>query len=137
MNITVSVRVETFKPQHLEGILELCSAQGWSSFPDDPARALRSLTSPGSVAVVATAGRRVLGFCQVLSDGEIQACCTAILVAPDQRRRGLGRRLLAEGLRCSGALRLDLLADADAVPFYRSLPHRSYPGFRIYPIPKR
>jgi GNAT superfamily N-acetyltransferase len=59
-----------------------------------------------------------------------------VLVRPDLRRRGIGRRLVAEVLARSGAVRLDLLAYEDAAPLYASFSHERFTGsagFRLSP----
>jgi ribosomal protein S18 acetylase RimI-like enzyme len=75
----------------------------------------------------------VVGFAQVQTDGVVQAHLTLIAVAANQRRRGIGRRLIEETFRRSGAQRIDLVSTEGADDFYRSFSHRSFPGFRIYP----
>ena len=116
----------------LPGILKLCEAEGWPSFPEDPARALRALTAPGVTTVVAVDGAHVAGFAQLLSDGEIQAHLSLIAVHPDARRRGLARQMLRVALALAGGSRIDLLTDT-APDFYAALPHRRMDGFRIWP----
>jgi ribosomal protein S18 acetylase RimI-like enzyme len=124
--------VRRFQPDDLEGVIELCAAEGWPSFPEDPARALRALTAPGVTTVVADAAGQVVGFAQLLSDGEIQAHLSLIAVHPDARRQGLARRLLRLALAEAGGIRIDLLTDT-APEFYAALPHRRLDGFRIWP----
>ena len=124
-----------FRATHLDGVLELCSAEGWQSLPSDPQRALRVLTCRGGRTVVAEDRTVVLGVCQVLSDGEFQAYCSLLLVGANFRRQGLGRTLLLTALERAGGERLDLLAEATAVDFYRRFSHREWAGFRIYPDP--
>lgn len=55
--------------------------------PSDAERAVRALTAPGVVTVVAVAGEEVVGFAQVLTDGEIQAYLTTERHAWDDWRR--------------------------------------------------
>jgi ribosomal protein S18 acetylase RimI-like enzyme len=123
-----------FAPDHLDGVLDLCRAEGWPSLPEDPERAVRVLTAPGVTTVVAVDGDRVVGFAQMFSDGEIQAFLTSIAVADGQRGRGVGRSLVDEALRMAGGERVDLLSEDAAVPFYESFPHFRKPGFRLYPF---
>jgi ribosomal protein S18 acetylase RimI-like enzyme len=126
------VEVRAFQTTDLEGIVELCAAEGWPSFPEDPARALRALTAPGVTSVVAADGERVAGFAQLLSDGEIQAHLSLIAVDPAYRRQGLARRMLRLALQRAGGVRIDLITDT-APEFYAALPHRRMDGFRIWP----
>ncbi len=127
------MEVVAFAPEHLDGVLALCRSEGWPSLASDPARALRTLTAPGVVTVVALEHGGVVGFAQLLGDGGIQAYLCALAVAMPWRRRGVGSRLIGEGFSRSGALRLDLLAGPGSEAFYRSFPHRPLPGYRIYP----
>jgi ribosomal protein S18 acetylase RimI-like enzyme len=124
--------VRPFAPDDLDGVIALCEAEGWPSFPDDPARALRALTAPGVTTVVATAGATVIGFAQLLSDGEIQAHLSLIAVSPGHRRKGVALALLKDALARAGGVRIDLVTDS-APDFYQALPHRRLDGFRIYP----
>lgn len=123
-----------FTSEHLDGVLRLCSAEGWPSFPEDPARAARVLTAPGVTTVVAVDGDEVVGFAQVFSDGEIQAFLANVAVAEDARGRGIGRALVVEALRRAGGQRIDLLSEEAAVGFYDSFPHFRKPGYRLYPF---
>ena len=125
--------VRLFHPGDLEEIVALCAAEGWPSFPEDPARALRAMTAPGVTTVVADAGGQVVGFAQLLSDGEIQAHLSLIAVHPDARRQGLAREMLRFALARAGGYRIDLVTDT-APEFYSALPHRRFEGFRIFPL---
>ncbi|HVN02625.1 MAG TPA: GNAT family N-acetyltransferase [Caulobacteraceae bacterium] len=126
------VDVRLFQPTDLDGIVALCAAEGWPSFPEDPARALRALTAPGVTTVVAADGERVAGFAQLLSDGEIQAHLSLIAVDPAYRLRNLGREMLRYALSIAGGSRIDLITET-APEFYSALPHRRLDGFRIWP----
>jgi ribosomal protein S18 acetylase RimI-like enzyme len=124
--------VRLFRPEDLGAVVALCASEGWPSFPEDPARALRALTAPGVTTVVAEHGGRVVGFAQLQSDGEIQAHLSLIAVDPAARRKGIGRRMLDLALRTAGGLRIDLNTD-DADAFYASMRHFRMTGFRLYP----
>ncbi|HZS30960.1 MAG TPA: GNAT family N-acetyltransferase [Gaiellaceae bacterium] len=122
-----------FSEEHLPGVIRLCEDEGWPSFPTDPARALRALTAPGVTAVVAVEEGEVVGFAQMLTDGEIQAYLCDLAVAKGARRAGVGRALVEAAFARCGAERVDLLALEDSEDFYRSFRHRALPGYRIYP----
>jgi ribosomal protein S18 acetylase RimI-like enzyme len=126
-----------FGPEHLPGILRLCEAEDWPSFPSDPARALRALSGPGVITVVAVSDGMVAGFAQLLTDGEIQAYLCDVAVAARARGKGVGKKLIAEAFARSGAQRVDLLALEENEDFYRSFDHRTMPGYRIYPDASR
>jgi ribosomal protein S18 acetylase RimI-like enzyme len=122
----------TYERSHLSGVVALCQAEGWPSFPADPERAHRALTAPGVTTVVALDGGEVVGFACLQSDGEIQAHLSLIAVDARCRRGGIGRNLIGEALRGAGGERVDLVTDgADA--FYAALVHRRMAGYRLYP----
>ncbi len=125
--------VAIFEAAHLDGVLSLCRAEGWPTFPADPDRALRVLLAPGTATVVAlgTDGE-VVGFAHALSNG-LMAYLAELVVAAEHRDRGIARKLVAEVFHRSGVVRLDLLSTDTAEGFYETLPHCRYAGFRLYP----
>lgn len=74
-----------YERSHLEGVVALCEAEGWPSYPADPERAHRALTAPGVTAVVAWDDGMVVGFAYLQSDGEIQAHLSNLAVAAAAR----------------------------------------------------
>ncbi|HUZ14421.1 MAG TPA: GNAT family N-acetyltransferase [Caulobacteraceae bacterium] len=126
------MQLRRFESRDLDGVISLCAAEGWPSFPENPARALRALTAPGVTTVVAEADGAVAGFAQLLSDGEIQAHLSLIAVAPHHRRKGAALGMLKLALSLAGGHRIDLLTDT-AAQFYQALPNHRMEGFRIYP----
>ncbi len=125
-------RLLPYERGHLRGVVALCVAERWPSFPADPERAHRAMTAPGVTTVVAESGGTVVGFACLQSDGEIQAHLSIIVVDAAHRRRGIARALVAEALDCAGGERVDLVTDS-AEGFYGALMHRRLSGFRIYP----
>ncbi len=120
--------------EHLAGVLALCEAEGWESFPGDPENSARSLRAPGVTTVVAVgASEEVIGFAQMQSDGVVQAHLSVLAVDQRFRRRGIGRRLVEEAARRSGSRRVDLISTARSEGFYESFSHKRRSGFRIYP----
>jgi ribosomal protein S18 acetylase RimI-like enzyme len=128
-----SLEFVPFTPAHLDGVLELCEAEGWESLPADRDRAVRALTGRGVVTVVASERGKVVGFARMLTDGAIHAYLANVVVAADARRRGIGKRLVEETFARSGAERVDLYAGENSDDFYRSFDHKTFPGYRIYP----
>ena len=128
----MTATVRPFALNDLDAVVALCAVEGWPSFPEDPPRALRALTAPGVTTVVAADGPSVVGFAQLLSDGEIQAHLSLIAVAKAYRRQGVALAMLRDALARAGGLRIDLVTDS-APDFYTALPHRRFEGFRIYP----
>ncbi len=129
----MGVTYEPYDASHLDAVVALCAGEGWPSFPADPARAARALIAPGVTSVVACDDGEVLGFATLLSDGQIQAYLSLLVVSSSRRREGIGRSLIREAFRRAGGQRVDLLAEEDAQGFYASMPHRRLPGFRLYP----
>jgi len=131
------MEIVAYEPRHLEALLALCKAEGWTTFAANRDRAARAMSAPGVTALVAieVAGgdERVLGFSQAVGDGAITGYLCMLLVAADARGRGVGKALIERTLVKSGALRLDLLSSEEAMPLYERFPHNTMPGFRLYP----
>jgi ribosomal protein S18 acetylase RimI-like enzyme len=128
------VEIVPFVEDQLDGVLRLCVAEDWPSFPDDPERASRVLTAPGVTTVIAVENGEVVGFAQLFSDGELQAFLANLAVDERFRGRGVGRSLITEALRLAGGERIDLLSEDKAVGFYERFPNFRKPGFRLYPF---
>jgi GNAT superfamily N-acetyltransferase len=122
------VVIRPFERAHLAGVMALFAAQGWS-YAEDERRAWRALSAPGSACVVALAGEAVAGVAHVLSDGEIQAFLSVLLVGETVRRQGIGRRLVHEAFARAGTQRIDLTSCAD--DFYEELGFRRLTAFRL------
>ena len=128
------LEIRLFEPNDLDGVLRLCVAEGWPSFPSDPDRALRVLAAPGVTTVVAIDDGLVVGFAELFSDGELQAYLSNVAVDATRRGEGVGRRLVTEALQRAGGERVDLLSEDSSADFYRAFPHFEKPGFRLYPF---
>jgi ribosomal protein S18 acetylase RimI-like enzyme len=124
-----------FERSQLLGIVKLCTQEGWPTFPSDHERALRALTAPGVVTIVAVDAAQVIGFAQLQTDGAIQAHLSLIAVSEEHRRKGIGRKLIEMAFALSGAERIDLITETPS-EFYESFAHRSMSGCRIYPSSK-
>jgi ribosomal protein S18 acetylase RimI-like enzyme len=129
------MRFESFESRYVSEIVRLCVTEGWISYAD-PAIALRALTAPGSIVVVAVEDRcTVVGFVQLQSDGVVHAHVSNILVAASHRQCRVGHQLLEQAFARSGAQYLDLVSTEGADAFYRSFDHKEFRGFRLYPKP--
>jgi ribosomal protein S18 acetylase RimI-like enzyme len=126
-----------FEPRHLDDLLALCKAEGWTPFASNPERAGRAMTGPGVTALVAVEAveeeERALGFAQAVGDGAFGGYLCMLLVDPAARGRGIGQALVERTLVESGVLRLDLLSSDRAMSLYERFPHVRIPGFRLYP----
>jgi GNAT superfamily N-acetyltransferase len=122
------VAIVAFKRTHLAGVMALFAAEEWS-YAADEERTWRALTAPGSTCIVALADDEVTGVAHVLSDGEIQAFLSILLVAEAFRRHGIGRRLVRVAFERAGTQRIDLTSCADE--FYTALGFRRLTAFRL------
>jgi ribosomal protein S18 acetylase RimI-like enzyme len=95
---------------------------------------MRILTAPGVTTVVAVVEGEVVGFAELLSDGELLAYLASIAVDARFRGRGVGRALVEGSLRLGGGTRVDLLSEDETVGFYDRFPHFRKPGYRLYPF---
>jgi hypothetical protein len=50
--------IEPFAQAHLDGVIPLVAAEGWTVYTDDVARTYRALTAPGVTTLVAIAHSR-------------------------------------------------------------------------------
>ncbi len=121
--------IEPFVQAHLDGLIALVAAEGWTEYTDDVERTYRALTAPGVTTLVAIAGERVVGAIQVQSDGLIQAHLSLLLIDRDWRGAGLGSTLLREGLERAGGLQLDIRTRTEG--YYERLGASRSLGFRL------
>lgn len=119
--------IVAFEHEHIPEVMSLFAAQRWS-YAEDQERTCRALTAPGSLSLVALADGQVAGIAQTLTDGQVQAFLSILLVAAEKRGTGIGRALVQEALRRTPCVRLDLISCADA--FYQALGFRPVSGFR-------
>ena len=124
-----ALSIDWFEQAHLDGLIALVAAEGWTEYADDVERTYRALTAPGSSTLVAIADGRVVGAIQVQSDGLIQAHVSMLLIAPSSRGTGLGSELLREGLERAGGLQLDIRTRTEG--FYERLGASRTLGFRL------
>jgi ribosomal protein S18 acetylase RimI-like enzyme len=131
------MEIVAYAPRHLEAVIDLCKAEGWTTVSGNRERAGRALSGAGVTALVAVEGapeeERVLGFSQAVGDGAISGYLVMLLVAEDARGQGIGKALIERTLVESGVLRLDLLSSESAMSLYERFPHVRMPGFRLYP----
>jgi ribosomal protein S18 acetylase RimI-like enzyme len=121
--------VEPFAPAHLDRLIALLAAEGWTEYTDDLERTQRALTAPGSTTLVALVGGRIAGAIQVQSDGLIQAHVSMLLIDRNSRGLGLGSRLLRDGLERAGGLQLDVRTRTEG--YYERLGASRSLGFRL------
>ena len=123
------VSIEPYAHAHLDGLIALVAAAGWTEYTEDAARTHRALTAPGVTTLVALADSRVVGAIQVQSDGVVQAHASMLLIDPDLRGHRLGSRLLSEGLGHAGGLWLDIRTRTEG--YYERLGASRSLGYRL------
>jgi ribosomal protein S18 acetylase RimI-like enzyme len=121
--------IEPFARAHIDGLIALVAAEGWTEYTEDSERTYRALTAPGVTTLVAVVGEQVVGAIQIQSDGVIQAHVSMLLTDRSWRGSGLGSRLLREGLDRAGGLQLDIRTRTEGY-FERLGASRSL-GFRL------
>ena len=84
------VLIEPFEHAHLDGLIALVAAEGWTEYAEDLERTFRALSAPGVTTLVALADGRVVGAIEVQSDGVIQAHVSMLLIDPEWRGHRLG-----------------------------------------------
>jgi predicted N-acetyltransferase YhbS len=122
------VSIEPFARAHLDGVIALVAAEGWSEY-EDAERTQRALSAPGVTTLVALAERRVVGAIQVQSDGVIQAHVSMLLIGREARGHRLGPRLLRAGLERAGGLHLDIRTRTEG--YYERLGASRSLGYRL------
>ena len=121
--------IEPFARAHLDGLIALLAAEGWTEYTDDVERTYRALTAPGVTTLVAIVAREVAGAIQVQSDGVIQAHVSMLLIDRNARGARLGSRLLREGLQRAGGLQLDIRTRTEG--YYERFGASRSLGFRL------
>jgi hypothetical protein len=53
--------IEPFARAHLDGLVALVAAEGWTEYAGDVQRTYRALTAPGVTTLIAKVGGRVVG----------------------------------------------------------------------------
>lgn len=98
--------------------LVLYEAVGWSAYTRDPATLERALAGSDHV-VTARRGGRLVGLARVITDGASIAYLQDILVDPECRRTGVGRRLFEAAFAPVAHVRQKVLV-TDAEPGQRA-----------------
>jgi GNAT superfamily N-acetyltransferase len=127
--------VVSFVPAHLPGVLALCIAEGWPTYPADPTRVEATFRAPGTITLVAVDEGEVIAFAHALTNG-LRLYLAKIATAAHRRREGIARQLIDELFLRGGVTRIDLITDT-AAEFYATFPHRIFTGVRLYPDNRR
>lgn len=102
----------------IEGVVELYRANAWSA-ADKPETLLRALRDSHTL-ITAWDGERLVGLGNAISDGHLVVYYPHLLVLPDYRGRGIGKRLIERLIkRYDGFHQRVLVADGRTTEFYR------------------
>lgn len=104
-------------------VVDLYNSVGWSAYTDHPKELMDGLR--GSLRVIlARDADRLVGLARVIGDGATICYLQDVLIYPDVRRQGLGRRLVEEVFAPFSAVRQHVLItdlEAGQKAFYESL----------------
>jgi GNAT superfamily N-acetyltransferase len=101
-------------------VIDLYRANKWSS-AEKPAQLMAALTNSHCL-VTARVENRLVGLGNAISDGHLVVYYSHMLVHPDFHRKGIGKKMMQEmQTRYSGFHQQMLVADGQAIEFYRSL----------------
>jgi GNAT superfamily N-acetyltransferase len=101
-------------------VLALYRAHRWSS-AGKPAQLMAALSNSHSLVTARSAGR-LIGLGNAISDGHLVVYYPHLLVHPEFQRRGIGRRMMeALHIKYAGFHQQILVADGEAIEFYRSI----------------
>ncbi len=101
-------------------VIDLYSANKWSS-AEKPEQLMAALSNSHSL-VTARVEKRLVGLGNAISDGYLVVYYPHMLVHPEFHRWGIGKQMMqAMQVKYSGFHQQMLVADGDAIEFYRSL----------------
>jgi ribosomal protein S18 acetylase RimI-like enzyme len=101
--------------------------EGWAAPPTVSQH--RDLLAASTHCVLAIDDRQVVGFANALSDGILSAYIPLLEVLPRYRGAGIGTELARRLLHEIGPMYMvDVMCDADMLPFYERLGFRASTG---------
>lgn len=102
-----------------ERVVDLFQAVGWR---DREREEVKRAFARSSFSAFAFEGDELVGFGRTIDDGRYYASIVDVVVAPTWQRRGIGRAIVQELMRClEGYLMVTLVAAPDVQGFYRRL----------------
>ena len=89
--------IHSIRPDEIADAFELLASNGWDRRLGSAGQ-FAELVAASQVAVVAVSEGRVVGFVRAITDGLSNGYLSMLVVAPEQRRRGIGRALVMHAL---------------------------------------
>jgi ribosomal protein S18 acetylase RimI-like enzyme len=119
MALPAGISIRAWAAADMPTIQYLSDLHGWPT-QHTPEQVLASWRNAWP-AIVATTDAGVVGYLRGFTDGAITTYVADLLVASEQRGRGIGRALLAVCQRMYPTAYLLLVAEKAAIPFYRAV----------------
>jgi GNAT superfamily N-acetyltransferase len=118
--VSDGIRVrDTLEPARVGELLELYRSAWWAARRS--AADVQRMLAETDLVLALVDGERLVAFARVLTDFTYRAVVFDVIVAPDDRGRGLGARLmdaLVEHPRLSAVESVELVCQPGLVPFY-------------------
>ncbi len=130
--------INQFPGDMLEHIAGLYISANWIAEGDDTSFLLPALQGSALVAGAFVNGE-IAGIARALSDGCSDAYIQDVVVSPDYRGQGIGRRLietLVDGLKSKGVDWIALVGEPGTEDFYRKLGWKEKHGFTMWQLDK-
>ena len=103
---------------------------GWKEKPTP--EAFLKLLENSDYVVLATQGKKVVGFITAITDGVLSAYIPLLEVLPEYQKQGIGAALVKRMLeQLKDFYMIDLQCDADLQPFYEQFGMERAEGMRI------
>ena len=131
--ITVTL-INEFSGDMLERIAGFYISAGWITKEDDTSFLLPALRGSTLVAGAFSDGK-IIGIARAISDGCSDAYIQDVVVSPDFRGQGIGRRLietLVDNLKNRGIDWIALVGEPGTEDFYRKLGWKEKSGFTMW-----
>jgi ribosomal protein S18 acetylase RimI-like enzyme len=90
------MEVRSIQPSEARAVYEFLAGNGWSHRIGSLSQFTALLAASQQVIVAVAPGGRVVGFARAITDGLSNGYLSMVIVAPEFRRQGIGRALVAQ-----------------------------------------
>lgn len=118
----MTIKFRQARSDDYQGLRRFLSEQGWTDRVSDVDR-FRTMLEASNLTVLAHDGNEIVGFARALCDDASNGYISMVAVAPEHRRRGIGRELVTRLMSgdTEGRITWVLRARPDSVGFWTSL----------------